>query len=147
MTGLSNVNCGKTWAKNMSNPAWEAPISCFLFHKEHFLTKSDFLIPMAAFCRVKMSRPCLIERHLTLQVHLPCYCHELWLHELHDLPSILSISVLLPMLFLFSLTCIYYPSFQKRLNVALFIPAEFYSSLRIYQFPYLSSRKWISELP
>lgn len=39
MTQLRNINCGKTWTENMSNPAWGVPISyCSnLFHKEVFI--------------------------------------------------------------------------------------------------------------
>lgn len=46
-------HCAKTWIKNMSN----SPILCFLFYKEHLVTKSDLLIPMLPVAESKVQGP------------------------------------------------------------------------------------------
>lgn len=118
-------------------------VSWCLFYKKSFVTKSGCLLQSQ---NVKVL-PDLLD--LTLQTYLPWYCYKFWLCELwpaHN-PYWLCFG---PCCYLLLLIYIYYPSFQKSLNVALFIPAEFYSSFKdLYNYScnIFPIGNYLSELP
>ena len=113
------------------NQEYEQLSHLVLLYKEHLITKSDFLIPMLPLTESKV-QCCLVELHLTLQMYFPWYCKNSGDKNSMTFPPFLLALCFCLYCSLFSLTCTYYPSFQKSFNVALFIRVEFYPSLRIY---------------